>query len=227
MDIIHNYIEKGPKTDNLILLHGNGENSNYFSKQISYFSTMYHVFAIDTRGHGKTPRGEAPFTIRQFAKDLLNFMNRHKIDKANILGFSDGANIAMIFAIKYPNKVNRLILNGGNLSSKGVKRRFQIPIEIGYKIATAFANKSNKAKTNAEMLNLMVNEPNINVDSLKKIQAPTLVIAGTRDMIKKKHTLFIAKNIINSELKFIKGNHFIAEKNSIEFNKVVSDFLKK
>ena len=110
MDISHYYIEQGTGYP-FILLHGNGEDSSYFSNQINEFSLMYHVFAIDTRGHGKTARGNAPFTIRQFADDLMEFMDSHKIDRANILGFSDGANIAMIFAIKYPDRVNKLILN--------------------------------------------------------------------------------------------------------------------
>ena len=80
--------------------------------------------------------------------------------------------MAMKFAIKYPNKVKALILNGGNLNPKGVKRATQIPIEIGYKIASGFASKSTGAKKNAEMLGLMVNEPNIELDELSRITAP-------------------------------------------------------
>ena len=74
-----------------------------------------------------------PFTIQQFADDLLGFMDEHRIEKAHLLGFSDGGNIAMVFAIKYPNRVNRLILNGANMCAEGVKRTVQIPIEIGYR----------------------------------------------------------------------------------------------
>ena len=74
MDIKHFYIEKG-QGEPLILLHGNGENCEYFKWQIEEFSRDYHVYAIDTRGHGKTPRGNQPFTIRQFAEDLVEFMN--------------------------------------------------------------------------------------------------------------------------------------------------------
>ena len=70
MDIKHYFIEKG-KGEPLILLHGNGEDSGYFKGQIDAFARQYHVYAIDTRGHGKTPRGEKPFTIRRFAEDLL------------------------------------------------------------------------------------------------------------------------------------------------------------
>ncbi len=131
MNIEHYYIEKGDG-DPFILLHGNGENCEYFKGQINVFAERYHVYAIDTRGHGKTPRGDKPFTIRHFADDLLCFMNGHRIEKAHLLGFSDGGNIAMVFAMKYPDRVDRLILNGANLNPEGVKRSTQIPIEIGY-----------------------------------------------------------------------------------------------
>ena len=142
MDIEHYYIEKG-QGEPLILLHGNGENCGYFQGQIDVFSKQYHVYAIDTRGHGKTPRGDKPFTIRQFSEDLLDFMNENQIEKSNLLGFSDGGNIAMIFAIQHPERVNRLILNGANLDAGGVKRTVQLPIEIGYRIARKFAGKAN------------------------------------------------------------------------------------
>ena len=153
----------------LLLLHGNGEDGTYFEHQMSFFSQHFRVIAIDTRGHGQSPRGEAPFTIRQFADDLLAFMDEHEIDKANILGFSDGGNIAMIFAMKHPERVEKLILNGANLDASGVKRSVQIPIEIGYRIASFFSKWSLKAKRNAEMLGLMVNDPNVKPEELSQI----------------------------------------------------------
>ncbi len=116
MDIEHYYEEKG-QGEPLILLHGNSEDSSYFKGQIDEFAVCYHVYALDTRGHGKTPRGEMPFTIKQFADDLFGFMDEHQIEKAHILGFSDGGNIAMVFAIHYPDRVNKLVLNGANLNA--------------------------------------------------------------------------------------------------------------
>ena len=225
MDIKHHFMEKGTK-DALILLHGNGENCGYFEHQMDVLARYYHVYAIDTRGHGKTPRGQMPFTISQFADDLLGFMDEMSIGKAHLLGFSDGGNIAMVFAIRYPERVDRLILNGANLNAGGVKRSTQIPIEIGYCIAKRFADKSDSAKLNAEMLGLMVNDPNVDPKELSRISARTLVIAGTKDMIKESHTRLIAENIPDSELVFIEGNHFIANKKPEEFNKAVLAFLE-
>ena len=225
MDITLYYQEKGNK-EPFILLHGNGENSSYFKNQINYFSDRYRMIALDTRGHGKSPRGTKPFTIEQFSCDLYDFMESLEISNAVILGFSDGANIAMKFAIKYQSKVKALILNGGNLNPQGVKKTTQIPIEIGYKIARRFASKSADAKKNAEMLGLMVNEPNIEINELSKITAPALVICGRNDMIKESHTKEIAENIPNAKLSIIKGNHFIANKRYVTFNKEVEDFLQ-
>lgn len=224
---MNNYFVEQGSGYPLILLHGNGEDSSYFVHQIAEYGRTYHVFAVDTRGHGKSPRGDAPFTIRQFADDLKAFMDDHGIERAHILGFSDGANIAMIFALKYPKHVNRLILNGGNLDSKGIKRSVQWPIELGYVIARKFASKSPEARLNAEMLGLMVNDPNIGPDELSAIKVPTLVIAGTADMVKEKHTRLIASKIPDSELVFIKGNHFIANKQPEAFNAAVLEFLQK
>lgn len=225
MDIKQFYVEKGHGAP-LILLHGNGESCGYFKRQLDAFAGRYHVYALDTRGHGRTPRGERPFTIRQFAEDLLEFMDGRQIGRAHLLGFSDGGNTAMVFAIQHPERVEKLILNGANLNAGGVKRTVQLPIELGYRMARSLAKKSGGAKRNAELLGLMVNEPNVPERELSKITARTLVIAGTRDMIKEAHTRLIAENIPGAELVFLPGDHFIAAKRPEEFNRSVLEFLE-
>ena len=224
MKIEHHYIEKGEGFP-LILLHGNGEDVSYFVHQMEPFAKHFHVIALDTRGHGQTPRGKAPFTIRQFAEDLLGFMDQQRIEKAHILGFSDGGNIAMVFAMAHPERVEKLILDGANLDAAGVKRSIQIPIEIGYRIAKIFAGKSPDAKKNAELLGLMVNDPNVKPEELAQIQCPTLVIAGSKDMIKEDHTRLIARSIPGAQMVIIPGNHFVANKNPDAFNEAVLRFL--
>ena len=226
MDIKLNFIEQG-QGQPMILLHGNGENCDYFEHQISHFSKQYHVIALDTRGHGQSPRGEKPFTIKQFAEDLHDFMDEKGIEKAVILGFSDGGNIALTFALKYPEQVEKMIVNGANLFPSGVRPLYQWPIEIGYRIARLFSKKSEKAKQNAEMLALMVNEPHIEPSELSHLTMPVLVVAGTKDMIKDSHTRLIYKNLPNAQLNIIEGNHFVANKNADAFNKVVDEFLRK
>lgn len=220
------YVEKGVGQP-LILLHGNGETKECFKSQIEYFSRSFRVIAVDTPGHGESPRGEGEFTLSRFSRDLRDFVDLLRIDKAIILGFSDGANIALLFALAFPDRVKALVLNGGNLSPSGIRRSTQLPIEIGYKMALAFAKKSKKAAANAEMLGLMVNEPNISPNALKAVTVPALVIAGSNDMVKKEHTELIAKSLPFAEKVIIKGDHFIAYKKPDEFNKYVEKFLLK
>ena len=224
MDIQHHYVEQG-QGETLILLHGNGEDTSYFEHQLDAFASRFHVIALDTRGHGKTPRGTEPFTIRQFADDLHGFMDEHGIEKAHLLGFSDGGNIAMVFALKYPERVDKLILNGANLDASGVKRSIQIPIEIGYRIAKIFRRREG-ARRKAELLGLMVNDPNVRPSELGRIGAPTLVVVGTNDMIKEAHTRLIASSIPGATLAIIPGSHFVAHDNPVPFNETVLGFLR-
>jgi pimeloyl-ACP methyl ester carboxylesterase len=226
MDIKLYYEEKG-KGIPLVLLHGNGDDGSYFKHQVDYFSSKYRVITVDTRGHGKSPRGTAPFTMNQFAEDLKNLLDSLKIRKMILLGFSDGANIAIKFALKYSNMIEALILNGADLTTKGVKKSVQIPIEIGYRFARLFSKKSEEAKLKAEIIGLMVNEPNIDYRDLSSIKVPTLVIVGTKDMIKEKHSRLIADSLPNSEFKIIEGPHHIANKNPEEFNNEVENYLNK
>lgn len=223
-DIQLHYIEQG-QGQPLILLHGNGEDGSYFEHQISAFSEKYRVIAIDTRGHGKSPRGEKPFSIKQFAEDLHDFMDEKGLKKATLLGFSDGGNIALTFALKYPERVEKLILNGANLFPSGVKPQYQWPIEMGYRIAKLYSNKSEDAKHHTELLSLMVNEPHIDPSELARLTMPVLVVAGTKDMIKESHTRLIYSSLPNAQLAILEGNHFVANKNPEAFNAMVRAFL--
>ena len=225
MDISLYYEEKGSGFP-LIMLHGNGEEHGYFEHQTDCFAENYRVIAIDTRGHGRSPRGEGEFSIKRFADDLYGFMTEHGIEKAHILGFSDGGNIAITFALKHPKMIEKLIVDGANLYPAGVKRRIQRPIELGYYAVKLFAAFSSNAKAKAEMLSLMVNQPNIAPEELKKLNMPVLVMAGTDDMIRQEHTELIAASIQGAKLVILPGDHFIARNNSGAFNAAVRDFLE-
>lgn len=163
-----------------------------------------------------------PFTISQFADDLKDFLDKNGIKNPIILGFSDGANIATQFAVRYPDKVASLILDGGNLDTSGVFEEYQMAIEYDFE-----QSKKTDDIRQTELLSLMFDSPNIPKEELHKITAKTLVIAGYDDMIKRSHTKLIAQNIKNSKLVFLPGDHFIAKNIADEFNNAVEDFLEE
>ena len=221
MNIQLHYTEHG-SGEPLVLLHGNGEDSSYFEHQIAFFQDRYRVIAVDTRGHGKSPRGTAPLTLNQFADDLSAFMDELDIASAHILGFSDGANVAILFALAHPTRVKSLILNGGNLFPEGLTDQTRREIDKEYEQAV-LANDENQL----ELLRLMIDEPHIDPAQLAALSMPTLVVAGTDDMIEEAHTRLIAESIPNAQLTLIEGTHFIAFENPDAFNRVVSEFLVK
>ena len=245
MDITLNVMERGSGKP-LVLLHGNGESLEYFKSQIRYFSRSYRVIAVDTRGHGGSERGSAPFTLKQFAKDLKALLDTMGIRKISLLGFSDGGNIALIFALKYPDSVERLILNGANLNPFGMKASALIPIAFEYAAAVVKASggsdalrhmtggedrkisaQKREAVRKKELFGLMIREPWIRPKHLQEISCPTLVIAGTKDMIRTSHTRLIAKRIRSTRLVLLRGDHFIAAERSRAFNRAVERFLRE
>lgn len=225
MDIQLNYTTAGQGFP-LILLHGNGEDHTYFKHQIGPFSEKFRVIAPDTRGHGRSPRGTAPFTLEQFAEDLKGFLDSREIRRCHLLGFSDGANIALLFALKYPAYVEKLILNGADLHPSAVKLSTQAPIVLGWGLLQVIRQFDKKAQPKWELLDLMTTQPHISPDSLAVLTMPTLVVAGDRDMIREKHTRLIARSIPNSQLAILPGDHFVARRNWQAFNPLILNFLE-
>lgn len=209
----------------LLLLHGNGEDNTYFVHQVAEFSKDFTVYAIDTRGHGKSPKGTAPFTISQFADDLLDFMDQQGLECPDILGFSDGGNIALTFALRHPERVNRLILNGANLFPEGMPERLLAAMRRKYE---SFQQENTpEAEFNQLLFRLMLDEPQIDPAELHKLTMPVLVIAGTKDMIRDDHTRLIAESLPHSRLVILPGDHFIANKEPAAFNAAVRSFFEE
>ena len=196
------------------------------SRSSSASSRSITTFSRRIRADTEPPRAEAA-PSRCFADDLLEFLHAQALTRVHLLGFSDGANIAMLFALRHPELVEKLILNGGNLSPSGIRPSVQLPIELGYRIARLFAGRSPEAREHAELLGLMVNEPHIPPETLSALTMPVLVLAGTRDMVKRRHTEQIAASLPNAQLQFLNGDHFLAAKEPAAFNEAVLRFLQE
>ena len=226
MDIELHYVEAGEGFP-LVLLHGNGEDHSYFEHQMEPFSRRYRVIAPDTRGHGKSPRGEAPFTLEQFAEDLKEFLDGLGISRCHLLGFSDGGNIALIFALKYPQYIEKLVVDGANLEPDGLKRSVRLADKAKWTWLKVLEAADPGKKAEFEMVDLMVTQPHIDHLALRSLRMPTLVVAGEKDMILESHTRAIAAPIPSARLAILPGDHFLARKNPAQFNSLVLEFLEK
>jgi len=211
----------------LVLLHGNGEDLHIFDPYIRLFSQYFRTVAIDTRGHGKSTRGNAPFTFHTFANDLTEVFEALQIDRAHIIGFSDGAITALHLALTHPELVASMILLGANYNPKGLRLIPRLQIRFVYaclSIASLFSEKKRKRK---EIWSLMVSQPNLTLEELSRITAPTLIVTGENDMVSQRHNDEMSRAIVGSKRLIIpNGNHYWMFKQPDVFYNSVMEFLK-
>ncbi len=94
----------------LLLIHGYGAGMWVWEKQIDILSQFYRVYALDLIGHGFSDRPKIPYTPETYINFLKDFMDEAGIDKATLIGNSMGGGIAWAVAIRFPERVSRLVL---------------------------------------------------------------------------------------------------------------------
>lgn len=219
------YYEVYGKGEPLFLLHGNGGSIDAFTKEIPELSKHFKIIAMDTRAQGKsTDTSTEPLTYIKFADDVKALADELKLKKINILGWSDGGNTAIEFAIKYPKNTNRIITSGANVFPNGVG---ESEVE-NMKKDVAKIKAESKPERDIRLLQLMIYEPKITKEQLNHIKAKAFILAGENDLILRSHTEYIVTEIPNSKLKIYKGaSHGVPIERAEELNKDVIGFLKK
>lgn len=222
------YYEKIGTGSPLFLLHGNGGSSAYFTNQVPELSKYFQLYLMDSRGHGKSTNTQKETSFQLMAEDLLTVIQNEGLTNVDILGFSDGANLAMVFAHLHPSYVHRLILNAGNTKVKGVRLLSRIGSVIQY-IAVWLCSPFDKGmRYFLPILRLLFHDIGISAEDLQAIKSPTLVIVGKHDSVKTTHSMNIAKNIPNASFVLVKGQgHLFAKRNPKRFNQEVLAFLTK
>lgn len=175
----------------LVMVHGNGEDHTIFNEAVDVLKDRFTVYTVDSRDHGQSTK-VSELHYSDMADDLLVFLNDLDLRDVTFYGFSDGGIIGLLLAQK-TDRLSRLIVSGANLTPDGVKGSLRLFIKIMY-----FFTKDSKLK-------MMLNEPHITAESLSAISVPTTVMAGEKDLIRRKETDAIAAAIPGSKLRIIKG----------------------
>lgn len=206
----------------LLLLHGNGGSIGGRKKEIPEFAKKYKVIAVDSRCHGKTGCGVKELTYEGMASDVKKLLDQLKIDSCLVWGHSDGGILGLILAYKYPEKIKKLVTTGANLQPDS-SAVFPELISMGAMIYAQVPDTMMR-----KHMRLLLEQPHIPFDSLEKIKAPVLVMAGDRDAIREEHTVKIFQSIPNSQLCILPGTtHFVAKEKPELFMMIVADFFGK
>jgi len=108
----------------LILLHGGLGSGEMFGPVLPLLAGRHQVIAVDLQGHGRTADIDRPMDIRLMAGDIAALIDHLGLDKPDVVGFSLGGGVALQTAVKYPDKVRRLVVVSANI------RRDAIPAEM-------------------------------------------------------------------------------------------------
>jgi pimeloyl-ACP methyl ester carboxylesterase len=220
----------------VLLLHGGYANANYFGNLIPFLIQHgYRVIAIDSRGHGRSTRTEAPYTYHLMASDVIGVLDALKVRRVSLVGWSDGGCIGLDIAINNPDRLRRLFAFGADANASGltddyatnpVFSAFMARVRDEYRKLSPTPDQWDgfDAAVNAMWVTL----PNFTQEQLHSIHVPTTIADGEHDEgIRPEHTRYIAAAIPGAHLVILPNvSHFAMLQDPAAFNAAVLNFLR-
>jgi pimeloyl-ACP methyl ester carboxylesterase len=213
----------------LLMVHGNGGSISDLRNQIAHFRKRYMVIAMDSRDHGRSSDSTETLTYEKMTDDQAALLEHLKVGPANVLGWSDGGIEALLLGIRHPAKVKKLVAMAANLNPTADAFSPDILALIKTMMADVPAadRDTPEGRRSLKVTGMMLVEPNIDVNALETITAPTLVLAADHDAIRDEHTIDIYHHLPNSQLAiFPNATHMIPYDDPATFNATVERFLR-
>ncbi|HEX2997202.1 MAG TPA: alpha/beta hydrolase [Anaerolineales bacterium] len=220
----------------VILLHGGLGNSGNWGYQVpALVKNGYRVIVIDSRGHGRSTRNSQPYSYEGMASDVSAVMDSLNIEKAALVGWSDGACTALILADKAPERVAGVFFFACNMDPSGTKE-FEFTPVIGRCLSRHKKDYAELSPTPdqfdefSEVVGLMQRtQPNYSAKDLANINVPVAIVHSEHDeFIKREHAEYLARSIPNAEFIYLSGvSHFAPLQRPEQFNAAISAFLDK
>lgn len=202
----------------LVLLNGGGSTIEVtYSKILPLLARHRTVIALEEQGHGRSTDRAQPFRAETSADDVVALLDYLHMKQADVMGFSNGAGVAMQVAIRHPERIHKLVF-----ISYMTKRNGAYPWLWDFMKQANFANmpqplKDAFLKVNPDPQKLqtmcekdierMQNFKDIPDRDVKGIRAPTLIMIGDKDVTKPEHAVELSRMIPNSSLIILPGAH--------------------
>lgn len=218
----------------VLLLHGGLANSDYLGNQAKALMAHHMVVLVDSRGHGRSTRDARPYGYDLMTDDVVALMDKLKIQKADVVGWSDGAIIGLDLGIRYPNRVGKIVAFAANTKVSGVKDDLQKNPTFSAYIERAGGEYKKLSATPQDydrfvdqISKMWSSQPNWTDSELKSIRSPVLVMDGDHDeAIKREHTEYIAATIPGAGLEILPNvSHFAFLQDPASFNAAMLHFL--
>jgi len=224
--------------DPLLLLHAMFCTNETWGAQRPDLSAAYQVFLPERRAHGHTGDVAGPLSYHDMASDTIDFLTMAVAKPAHLVGFSDGAIVALLVAIARPDLVRKLVVIGGNFDVSGyLPEAYAMfdgmtpddphlaDLRAQYDAASP-DGADHWADVVAKLIDMFRREPHIPLEDLARIGAPTLVMVGDDDLFSMDHTVALWRAIPNSELAVVPGtSHTLVWEKPQLVNRLILDFL--
>jgi pimeloyl-ACP methyl ester carboxylesterase len=219
----------------VIMLHGGlGHSGNWGYQVPALLEAGYRVILIDSRGHGRSTRDARPYTYDLMAGDAVAVMDALRLQVAPLVGWSDGACIALALAKQSAERVARVLFFGCNVDPTGAKEFDASNVVIGrcfQRHAADYAQLSvtpEQFKDFVEAVSLMQRtQPNYSADDLREIGTPITVVHSEHDeFIKREHAEYLARTLPRARIELLPGvSHFAPLQRPALFNRTLLAFL--
>ena len=217
--------------DAVVLLHGGlSKTSSWDYIMVPPLEDRFHLFAYDRTGQGFTGDQVGSLHFEFQTREAIAYLEDVVKEPAHLIGWSDGANIALMVAIQRPDLVKSIVAIGANYHYSGVMQAFdEINIseedQAEYNLISPDAPHTLLEKTQ-RMYAIWENEPRLSLAEVSTIQCPVLVLVGDDDVITHSHTVELYEALPLGQLAVIPGtSHFVLKEKPEIMNAIISGFL--
>jgi pimeloyl-ACP methyl ester carboxylesterase len=221
----------------VVLVHGGDSNSEHWAFQVLALADQYQVILLDSRGHGRSPYSGFPLTYAQLADDVLELLDHLGVERADLVGWSDGGIIGIDIALRHPERLRKVVAFGANADLDGYRTdtgdEGAIIYAFGAHNDPDYERLSPAPDQHAAMVvalrQMWETEPAFSAEELRTITTPFLIMAGANEeIIAEQHTRYLAETIPGAELVFLpKCGHFGHMQEPEAFNAAMLKFLQK
>jgi pimeloyl-ACP methyl ester carboxylesterase len=223
------YFETFGSGEPVLVLHGGGPGClEAMHRQIRALADKYFVIAPDSRAHGRSGDGSGPLTYVQLTRDMIKVLDELNVPAANIVGWSDGGIVGLELAMHDSQRVRRLVAIGANYNVGGLIQKPEENPEVSPldgPCARGLPDPSSWPLRIRRIEQMWSTQPNYSLADLGTIKAPTLIMAGEFDVIRRSHSDQLAKAIPGSQEVIIEGGGHSVGSKSVIINTTIINFL--
>jgi pimeloyl-ACP methyl ester carboxylesterase len=175
------------------------------------------VLAVELQGHGRTTSGDRPPSFEGSAEDVAAVLSELRLGPVDVLGFSNGGQVALHLAAKHPDAVRRLIVASAPVRRSGMIDGFWEGLESAtvenlpapYREADVAVSRDPEHADRMFDLDrdLMLGFEDFPDELLASVHAPTLVVGADRDVVRASHFVELAGLLPDARLLVVPGTH--------------------